>query len=156
MKRFFSLLVTICMVFSMIPALAESLTAEDVLGIWYAVSMISEGEELAFASLGMNIEMELKDDGTAVMTTSFMGEADEENGTWELMDGAVVIATGDSFLTATLQDGLLVAEEENEQMILSRTAPEAAEDNTTALMSLFGALDADGEASDHEQIRISF
>ncbi len=150
MKRFFSVLVAICMVFSMIPALAESLTAEDILGIWYAVSMRSEEGELAFASLGMNIELELKDDGTAVMTTFLMDETVVENGIWELKDGAVDILIEGPAFTATLQDDLLVAEEGNEQMILSRTAPEAAEDNTTALMSLFGALDADGEASEDD------
>ena len=114
MKKLTAMILTLALLICAV-ALAES---ADFLGTWYLNEINFGGSILAPSVLGMDMTLEINEDGTAVLT-SVEGEEDAlQNATWTLEGDVVtvtVLAEGDEeegeTMTMTIQDGVLVAEE---------------------------------------------
>ena len=114
MKKLTAMILTLALLICAV-ALAES---ADYLGTWYLNEINFGGSILAPSVLGMDMTLEINEDGTAVLT-SVEGEEDaSQNATWTLEGDVVtvtVLAEGDEeegeTMTMTIQDGVLVAEE---------------------------------------------
>ena len=149
MKKLVSLFVALCMTLAMIPALAETAGLDAYLGVWYAVSATSEGQTMAFSDIGIELALELKDDGTAVQTTNAFGYEDSLTCAWKAEEGTVTVTINDMTLTASLQDDKLILADEESVTEFTRTKPEseAGEDGEDGLKSMLGGL-LSGETSE--------
>ena len=118
MKKAFAALLILSMLLSAV-AMAE---AADMMGTWYMVEMNDGGNVINPADLGMQVKLEIKEDGTAAMDNN--GTAVE--GTWTLENGELTVVddTG-APAVFTLQDGNLVAQmDENGTMTFGREPAE--------------------------------
>lgn len=113
MKRVFAILMALCMLLSA-AALAE---AADYAGVWYLTTMESEEGSFAVADFGMEMSMEIKEDGT-VATEGNLTEGQE--GTWVVEGEGITVTIDDSPMTFVLKDGSLVGEEDGQTMIFGR------------------------------------
>ena len=149
MKKLISLFVALCMTLAMIPALAETAGLDAYLGVWYAVAATSEGQTMAFSDIGIELALELKDDGTAVQTTNAFGYEDSLTCAWKAEEGTVTVTINDMTLTASLQDDKLILADEESVTEFTRTKPEseAGEDGEDGLKSMLGGL-LSGETSE--------
>ena len=149
MKKLVSLFVALCMTLAMIPALAETAGLDAYLGVWYAVAATSEGQTMAFSDIGIELALELKDDGTAVQTTNAFGYEDSLTCAWKAEEGTVTVTINDMTLTASLQDDKLILADEESVTEFTRTKPEseAGEDGEDGLKSMLGGL-LSGETSE--------
>ena len=152
MKKLVSLFVALCMTLAMIPALAETAGLDAYLGVWYAVAATSEGQTMAFSDIGIELALELKDDGTAVQTTNAFGYEDSLTCAWKAEEGTVTVTINDMTLTASLQDDKLILADEESVTEFTRTKPESeagedGEDGEDGLKSMLGGL-LSGETSE--------
>lgn len=105
MKKGLSVLVALAMLLTLaVPVLAE---AASVAGVWTMTGMISSGVEIDPASMGMEMSMELAEDGTGTLTAFGIGS----EVTWTF-DGATLDVTDpDGTVSFELQeDGTLRAD----------------------------------------------
>lgn len=96
-------------------------TTIDYTGVWYLVSVETEGTVLNPADLGMEMSFTLNEDGTA-----FISQTEEEDltATWTADGTTITIAAEDEPVTFILtDDGLLVGGDEDLQMTFGREAP---------------------------------
>ena len=117
MKKAFAALLILSMLLSAV-AMAE---AAGVTGVWYLVEIQSEGQSISPSDFGMSMTIELKDGGTALVTSSLDGETSE--GTWEANGDTVTVTVDDSPLALTLADGKLTAEDSGMSMVFSQEEP---------------------------------
>jgi hypothetical protein len=90
----------------------------DYTGIWYLVSIESQGITLSPADMGMELTMNLNADGTG--TASSTGEGDTA-ATWVLDGDTLIVTADDSPLSLTMnEEGQLVAELEGNTMYFDR------------------------------------
>ena len=131
MKKGLSVLVALAMLLTLaVPVLAE---AASVAGVWTMTGMISSGVEIDPASMGMEMSMELAEDGTGTLTAFGIGS----EVTWTF-DGATLDVTDpDGTVSFELQeDGTLRADISGMETIWSSGAadsPEAAPVETPAV-----------------------
>lgn len=131
MKKGLSVLVALAMLLTLaVPALAE---AASVAGVWTMTAMISSGVEIDPASMGMEMSMDLAEDGTGTLTAFGVGS----EVTWTF-DGATLDVTDpDGTVSFELQeDGTLRADISGMETIWSSGAadsPEAAPVETPAV-----------------------
>ena len=118
MKKLISLLLMVCMVALLVPAMAEG-----VVGTWYAVSM-SEGEmTISPADMGMSVTMTLNEDGTALLESSGMDEP--QTGTWtQDGDKVIIVDANGEEEEAILADGTLTLTEGEMIMVFSQEEPQ--------------------------------
>ena len=126
-KKIGALLLTLMMACVAISAMA--LTAEEVQGDWYLTEMTgtNDGETFSInpAAMGIQIQLTLNEDGTAVMK-NLSDETDEDQvGTWEIKDDAVVLTENDEAMTLILEDGILKGEMDGSGFVFSREMGEA-------------------------------
>ena len=116
MKKLTAMILTLALLICA-TALAES---ADFLGTWYLNELDFGGSILAPSVMGMDMIMEINEDGTALL--SLEGEEGESQAaTWTLegdvltmtvvTEGDEEVAEGEDTMTMTIQDGVLVAEE---------------------------------------------
>lgn len=131
MKKGLSVLVALAMILTLaVPALAE---AASVAGVWTMTAMISSGVEIDPVSMGMEMSMDLAEDGTGTLTAFGVGS----EVTWTF-DGATLDVTDpDGTVSFELQeDGTLRADISGMETIWSSGAadsPEAAPVETPAV-----------------------
>ena len=131
MKKGLSVLVALAMLLTLaVPVLAE---AASVAGVWTMTGMISSGVEIDPASMGMEMSMDLAEDGTGTLTAFGVGS----EVTWTF-DGATLDVTDpDGTVSFELQeDGTLRADISGMETIWSSGAadsPEAAPVETPAV-----------------------
>ncbi len=131
MKKGLSVLVALAMLLTLaVPALAE---AASVAGVWTMTAMISSGVEIDPVSMGMEMSMDLAEDGTGTLTAFGVGS----EVTWTF-DGATLDVTDpDGTVSFELQeDGTLRADVSGMETIWSSGAadsPEAAPVETPAV-----------------------
>lgn len=131
MKKGLSVLVALAMLLTLaVPALAET---ASVAGVWTMTAMISSGVEIDPASMGMEMSMDLAEDGTGTLTAFGVGS----EVTWTF-DGATLDVTDpDGTVSFELQeDGTLRADISGMETIWSSGAadsPEAAPVETPAV-----------------------
>ena len=118
MKKLISLLLMVCMVALLVPAMAEG-----VVGTWYAVSM-SEGEmTISPADMGMSVTMTLNEDGTAMLESSGMDEP--QTGSWtQDGDKVIIVDANGEEEEAILADGTLTLTEGEMIMVFSQEEPQ--------------------------------
>ena len=101
MKKLLATLLAAVMLLGCALAYAEG--AEDFAGTWYVSKVIAGGQEMNAADLGMNAELTIAMDGTAVMTVSGSGTMES---TWTLNDdGTLSSSMGGSNVIFSLVDG---------------------------------------------------
>lgn len=106
MKKLFAVALVLAMLLTAV-AFAEGV---NYTGIWYLNEIDFGGTKLAPATLGMDMTIELKDDGSAVATSpSEEGQTDESVGTWAADGENVTVTIDEDPLVFTLVDGNLVA-----------------------------------------------
>lgn len=120
MKKIFAVMLALAMLLS-VAAFAEE---ADFQGVWYLVEMQGGGESYTPADFGVSMTMELKEDGTAQSDSAMGGEVETDVGTWAMEGDAAVVTINDTPVTFSLQDGMLVATEDEMTMIFSREEPE--------------------------------
>lgn len=131
MKKGLSVLVALAMLLTLaVPALAE---AASVAGVWTMTAMISSGVDIDPVSMGMEMSMDLAEDGTGTLTAFGVGS----EVTWTF-DGATLDVTDpDGTVSFELQeDGTLRADISGMETIWSSGAadsPEAAPVETPAV-----------------------
>ena len=99
MKKLFSLILALCMVCTLVPAVAE----EDVTGEWYLKTMKQGETEYDAGAISYNITMTLNADGTGTM----LSPASEEPtpGSWTLEGDKITVTFEDSPIGGTVADG---------------------------------------------------
>ena len=123
MKKGLSVLVALAMLLTLaVPVLAE---AASVAGVWTMTGMISSGVEIDPASMGMEMSMELAEDGTGTLTAFGIGS----EVTWTF-DGATLDVTDpDGTVSFELQeDGTLRADISGMETIWSFGAANSTEE----------------------------
>ena len=144
MKKIVSLFVALCMVFTMIPALAETAVDQAILGTWYLSSMEAKTEEASamiglLTSTGMNYTLEINEDGTAKLVVSVLGTEQVTEGTWEAAEKGYVLTMEGEASSFALQDGFLYLNEGDTIWVMSRE--KKAEDGEAAgLMAMLNGL----------------
>ena len=107
MKKLFAVALVLAMLLTAV-AFAEGV---NYTGIWYLNEIDFGGTKLAPAAMGMEMTFDLKDDGTAVVTSpNEEGQIQETAGTWTLDGETLTVTINDEPLTLTLVDGNLVAD----------------------------------------------
>ena len=84
-------------------AMAET---TDYLGAWYLNEVTMGDASFAPAAMGMDLTMEIKEDGTAVLTALSEEEA-EQAATWTLDGETLTVTVDGEDMTLTLQDGAM-------------------------------------------------
>lgn len=121
MKKMMAVLMTLVLMIGAV-ALAES---ADYLGTWYLNGMNMAGAEIAPAALGMEMTMEVRDDGTATLAVPGE-EGAEQAATWKLDgDAFIVTVEGEDMTLALQEDGSLVGEQGGLGMTFGREKIEA-------------------------------
>ena len=118
MKKAFAAMMILCMLLSAV-AVAE---AGDVAGTWYLNELVMEGMTMNPADMGMQVTMELKEDGTAAMTSSIDGTTTE--GTWAQDGETVTVTTDGDEVAFALADGKLSADMGDGVMVFTKDQPE--------------------------------
>ena len=144
MKKLISIVLAFAMACMLIPAVAE-VAADTITGEWYALDMIQGDMTIHIADMGMSYVMILNEDGTMVMTMSADGMEQSQEGTWEIIDGKIIVTAVEEDFTSTLEvvpqeDGTLLANDEGMSMVFSR---EAAETVTIEIADVKAAESAD-------------
>ncbi len=117
MKKLFAIVIALAMLLSA-AALAE---AADYTGVWYLNAMEAEGESYSPATFGIEMSIELKDDGTVVGISSMGGgEAEPQAGVWEIDGDHVNVTIDESTLAMKLEDGALIGESDGQKMVFGR------------------------------------
>ena len=116
MKKLVSVILALAMLLSM-AAIAET---TDYIGVWYLNKLAMEGMELSASSMGMEMTMEIKEDGTASLNGVVEGEEQVEEGTWTLEGETLTVTLDESGMDFTLVEGNLVAESDGLSMIFGR------------------------------------
>lgn len=101
---------------------------DEVTGIWYLNSMNMNGTEVSPSAMGMELTMELKAGGEAVLITSYDSDdtVEEDNGTWKIEDGNVVLTdSSDAEMVFTYEAGNLMSEEDGTAMTFGMEKTEA-------------------------------
>ena len=121
MKKKIFVLFLCCLI--ALSALACGKKAPDAAGTWKAKTISGMGMDLDIEAFGeqmgvsdMKMELELKEDGTAVFDS---GEETEE-GSWKLEGNAFTLAVGDEAMTGTLEDGKLTLEEDGMSIVFEK------------------------------------
>ena len=129
------------------PAAAPAASAAEAdggfAGKWIAVEMSSGGETMNPADYGMEMSIELREDGTAVAN---LGE--EVTGTWSADGNQVEITIDGDTATAAVENGEMVlplGDDVSLKLVKDGAAAPAAEPEPTAAPAA-GPLDADEEA----------
>lgn len=143
MKKLISLLLAL-MLLGCTAALAES---ETFGGVWYLSYLVSDGEQINAADMGMNLTLVFSDDlSSAAFTSSFMSEESTTNLTCAVEGDTITLTSDEDSLIATVEDGLLLLDEgEDTRMVFSREAPAGTVVETVAVESaeaFFGEWDA--------------
>lgn len=122
MKKLFAVALALAMLLSAF-AFAE---AADYVGTWYLNGIEMDGETYSPASFGMEMYIELREDGTATGSNSMAGEVDVQDGTWTAEGDTVTVTIDDAPTVFTLEDGNLVSasEEGDMKMIMGREKSE--------------------------------
>ncbi len=118
LKKFTALLLAVFM----LTALATAQSAEYT-GVWYLLSIESEGVTLNPADMGMEMTITLNDDGSGLVSST--GE-EETPATWTLEDDVLTVVAEEDPLSLVLnEEGQLVASIEGTTMIFDREPPVA-------------------------------
>ena len=95
----------------------------DVIGTWYLNVMDMEGTQMNPASMGMELSMEVSEDGTVLAK---MTDEEDTRGTWVIEDGVLVFTDeNDTVMNFTFADEELTTEEDGVKMIFGREKAEA-------------------------------
>ena len=134
MKKLIAVVLTLA--FSMF-AIAMAETA-DYLGTWYLNEMTMGEASFAPGAMGMDLSMEIKEDGTAVLTALGMEEgaedgAEEQAATWTLDGETLTVTVDGEDMILTLQDGALKGEQGGMGMSFGREKVEAEAYEPTAV-----------------------
>lgn len=116
MKKLFAIVIALAMLLSA-AALAE---AADFVGVWYLNAMEAEGESYSPATFGIEMSIELKEDGTAVGTTVMGSETDTKDGVWEIDGDHINVTIDGSTMAMKLEDGALIGESDGQTMAFGR------------------------------------
>ncbi len=116
MKKLATLLIALLMLCTF--ASADTL---DYLGVWYLVSIESEGMVLNPADMGMAVNVTLNADGTGMVNAT---DEEEMSATWTVSGDTITITVEDEPLAFVLtDDGMLIAENEGSNMVFGREEP---------------------------------
>ena len=120
MKKLIAVILTLALS-TLAVAMAET---TDYLGTWYLNEMTMGDASFAPAAMGMDLTMEIKEDGTAVLTAPSEEEA-EQAATWTLDGETLTVTVDGEDMTLTLQDGALKGEQGGMGMCFGREKVEA-------------------------------
>lgn len=137
MKKLFSLILALCMVCMLVPAVAE----EDVTGEWYLKTMKQGETEYDAGAINYNITMTLNADGTGTMLSPTSEEPTP--GSWTLEGDKITVTFEDSPIGGTVADGIITLSEGEMVMTFSREANEViqvAEVNPAATVMNFDGV----------------
>ncbi len=118
MKKLFSLILALCMVCMLVPAVAE----EDVTGEWYLKTMKQGETEYDAGAIGYNITMTLNADGTGTMLSPTSEEPTP--GSWTLEGDKITVTFEDSPIGGTVADGKITLSEGEMSMVFTREKAE--------------------------------
>ena len=115
MKKLVSLLLALMMLLGM-TAFAEA--AVDYTGLWALTGVAASGVTVDPTALGLDMSMELYEDGTCALIA--LGE--EEMGAWVVTEGGVAVTDADGVTMDMLltEDGALTVEQDGAMLIFTR------------------------------------
>lgn len=100
MKKLISLILSLCLVCMLIPAMADA----DVTGVWYMHTMKQGDVEMEASAIGMNVTLTLNADGTGTM--AMMGQGSDA--TWTLDGDKITVTVADSPAVEGTFDGTTI------------------------------------------------
>ena len=127
MRKMLSLVLALFIACLLLPAAAES---SSFVGTWYLVRAEASGMTMGpetFASVGLDMTLELREDGTFTSYEAAMGQTQELSGSWEY-DGTNIVLKPDNAITSTVSvvgDELMI-EASGAKMYLSRSKAESS------------------------------
>lgn len=121
MKKVLTVLVALAMIFSLAASAEEAASAA---GLWTLTTAESAGVTFDAVEMGMEMTMDLAEDGTCVLTLN----GENEMGTWEQngAEVAVLDSTGAEQAFQLMEDGTLTASQEDMKLIFTRDGETAA------------------------------
>ena len=105
MKKNVAKLLVVCMIMTMVMALASCGGSKEVspyVGTWNAVSISYSGIEMTPEDVGLEFQLVINEDGTLAATTN--GE-DDGNGDWEETEDGISITDGTGSEMSGVMDG---------------------------------------------------
>ena len=129
MKKALAAILALLMLLAVV-AVAEEEEEVSLVGVWHLVEMTMGDQTVNPADLGVDITMELLEDGTTLMLNPRPSE-EAEQGTWTVgEDGTIAAVDGSRYAQSfTLVEGVLVADMgEAGSMTFSLEAPVATEE----------------------------
>ena len=117
-------LLVLTLALAMLLSAAASAETADYTGVWYLTSLESEGVTYSPADFGVDMSIEINEDGTTTGISVMGGETQTAEGTWTVEgDGIIITLDGDP-ASFVLEEGLLTADQDGMKMIFSREKPE--------------------------------
>jgi len=101
MKKITAIILSLALVCILSLTFAEQ---TGVTGTWYLIEAHNGDLVLPISMLGMEMEVTLNEDGSAVITGKIQQEAMENRGTWEQSDNKVIITTENMALEMMLEN----------------------------------------------------
>lgn len=120
MKKLLVLALSLALLLSA-AAFAESI---DYTGVWYLISLEAEGMTYSPADFGMEMSIEINDDGTASGTSVMGGDPQTVEGDWVLADAGITVTLDGEPANFVMEDGVLSAEQDGMKMVFGREKPE--------------------------------
>jgi hypothetical protein len=119
MKKLIVLFLILCMACMLISAGAE----EDITGEWTLYQMGIGGVMFDAKTLGMNIVMNIRADGTMEQKGEIQGQNMDGSGTWTLEGNELTISMGKTPKIYTFADGKLTVEKDGQEAVFVKETP---------------------------------
>ena len=119
MKKLIVLFLILCMACMLISAGAE----EDITGEWTLYQMGMGGVMFDAKTLGMNIVMNIRADGTMEQKGEIQGQNMDGSGTWILEGNELTISMGKTPKIYTFADGKLTVEKDGQEAVFVKETP---------------------------------
>lgn len=95
-------------------------TTGGAAGTWKLTTVEVGGQEIAAVTVGMDITMDLKADGSVTMSVSAFGESESTDGTWEQNGDTVSVTVEGDTVEGEVDGDTLTLEGDGETMVFTR------------------------------------
>ena len=139
MKKLITLFLILFMACMLISAGAE----EDVTGEWTLYQMGMGGTMFDVSTLGMDIVMDIRADGTMEQKGEIQGQNMDGSGTWTLEGSTLTISMGKTPKVYTFADGRLTMERDGKEAVFVKEKPAAKDEKPEKLKTVAAGKEDD-------------
>lgn len=111
MKKKLSFLLLLCMVFVLVGCSSKN---SAYVGKWTGSHCIYNNNTITFEQVGVDMDMEIKDDGSIIVTTA----GQSGSGTWSVSGDTITISSEGESLTGRMENDMIVITETETGMLM--------------------------------------